>query len=57
MNQDWIKYCEFMDIFNKLHSKLLPPYCFYNLSIQIKDGTTPLLGPIYSLSAVELCTL
>ena len=50
-------YCEFTDIFSKLHSKLLPPHHFHNLSIQINNGTIPLLGPIYSLSVIELCTL
>jgi len=50
-------YREFTDIFSKLRSKLLPPHHSHDLSIQIKDGTTPPLGPIYSLSAVELCTL
>ena len=50
-------YHEFMDVFSKLCSKLLPPHCSHDLSIQIEDSTMPLLGPIYSLSAVELCTL
>ena len=50
-------YHEFKDVFSKLRSKLLPPHHSHNLSIQIEDGTTPPLGPIYLLSAIELCML
>ena len=51
------EYWEFMDIFCKHRAKTLPSHRSYDLSIQIKEGSLPPLGPIYSLSALELQTL
>jgi len=50
-------YQEFSDVFSKNKSKQLSPYRDHDLSIQIEEGTQPSLGPIYSLSALELTTL
>jgi len=36
---------------------MTPDHQSYNLSIQIKEGLISPLGPIYSLSAMELQTL
>jgi len=52
-----LKYQQFTDIFCKSKFKLLPEHHSFNLAIQLKDGTTPPLGPIYSLSHLELQTL
>jgi len=52
-----IEYQEFIDVFNKPKSKLLPDHQPYDLSIQIEEGQNPPLGPIYSLSPLELQTL
>ena len=51
------EYHNFADVFSKLKSKLLPEHRPYDLSIQIEGKQTPPLGPIYSLSALELQTL
>jgi len=50
-------YHQYADMFCKQGTKTLPQHCPFNLFIQIKDGKTPSLGPIYSLSALELQTL
>ena len=50
-------YKEYVDIFNKNKAKQLPPYRDHDLSIQIKEGSKPPLGPIDSLSTLELKTL
>jgi len=50
------EYWQFADIFYKQKAKTLPRHYVYNLSIQTKEGSTPLLGPIYSLSTLELQT-
>jgi len=47
-------YHEFSDIFSKNRTKQLPSHHEYDLSIQIEEGTKPLLGLIYSMSALEL---
>jgi len=51
------EYHEFADVLSKLSSKSLPAHRPYDLSIQIKGEQTSPLGPIYSLSALELQTL
>ena len=52
-----VKYQEFADVFDKQHSGLLSAHCAYDLKIQTEEGAIPPLGPIYSLSALELQTL
>ena len=47
-------YQEFSDFFSKNKIKQLPSYCNYDLSIQIEEKVKPPLGPIYSLSMLEL---
>jgi len=51
------KYHQFADVFSKQRSKTLPKHHPYNLAIQLKEETLPLLGTIYSLSKLELETL
>jgi len=51
------EYCQFADVFDKQCSKLLPGHCPHDLAIQMEEGTTPPLGPIYSLSVLELQVL
>jgi len=51
------EYRDFADVFSKQRAKQLPPYRPHDLTILIKDETTPPLGPIYSLSPMELLTL
>ena len=47
------KYHKFADIFSKTKAETLPPYCPYNLKINLEEGAQPPIGPIYSLSASE----
>jgi len=47
-------YHQYAEVFSKEMSKQLPPHCPYDLSIQLESEKTPPLGPIYSLSALEL---
>jgi len=47
------EYHEFADIFSKTKAKNLLPYCPYDLKINLKEGTQPPVGPIYSLLASE----
>jgi len=51
------EYQEYRDIFSTQKAKLLPEHRPYDLAIQIKGDKIPPLGPIYSLSALELKTL
>ena len=44
-------------MFSMQKAKILPEHRPYDLAIQIEEGKTPPLGPIYSLSALELETL
>jgi len=57
MSQVPIDYHEFVDVFSKRQAKQLSSHCPHDLIIHIEDSLTPLLGPIYSLSSMELCTL
>jgi len=51
------EYWQFSDIFCKQKAKSLLNHQPYNLSIQIEEGSSLPLRPIYSLSVVELQTL
>jgi len=51
------EYHEFANIFSKTKAKVLAPYHPYDLKINLEEGTQPLVGPIYSLSASEQETL
>jgi len=47
------EYHEFANIFSKTKAETLPPYCPYNLKINLEEGAQPSVGSIYSLSASE----
>jgi len=47
------KYYKFADIFSKTKAEVLTPYYSYDLQINLKEGTQPLAGPIYSFLASE----
>jgi len=51
------EYQEYRDIFSIQKAKLLPEHRPYDLAIQIEKDKISSLGPIYSLSALELKTL
>jgi len=51
------KYYKFANIFSKTKTKFLAPYYFYDLQINLKEDTQPLVGPIYSLLTSEQETL
>ena len=57
LNEVLLEYHQFSDVFDKQHSKLLSEHRPYDLTIQMAKNSLPLLGPIYSLSAIELQTL
>ena len=46
------EYHKFADIFSKTKAETLPPYCSYDLKINLKKGAQPLVGPIYSLDDI-----
>ena len=48
------EYHNFADVFSKVKANKLPPHKPYDLKINIEEGFTPPLGPIYSLSKTEL---
>ena len=48
---------EFADVFSKTKAEVLPPHCPYDLKINLKEGSQPPVGPIYSLSVSEQETL
>ena len=50
-------YEEYADVFSTQKAKILLEHRSYDLAIQIKGDKIPPLGPIYSLSALELETL
>jgi len=52
-----LEYQQFINVFCKSKSKLLSEHCLFNLVIQLENGTTSSLRPIYSLSNLELQTL
>ena len=51
------EYHNYADVFSKAKASELPPHRDYNLKIDLKEGTSPPLGTLYSLSPVELSTL
>src|SRR6266478_1347300 len=51
------EYHEFRDVFSGEKVGTLTPHRPYDLQINVKEGTKPVHGPIYSLSPPELATL
>ena len=51
------EYHDYTDVFSKSKANTLPPHRPYDLKINLEEGTSPPLGPIYSLSPAELATL
>jgi len=51
------EYHDYLDVFSKSKADQLPEHRPYDHSIVLEDGETPPMGPIYSLSEVELTTL
>ena len=50
-------YHDFADVFSKTRANTLAPHRPYDLKINLEEGTSPPLGPIYSLSVSELQSL
>ena len=50
-------YHEFTNIFSKTRASAPAPHQPYDLKIELEEGTSPLFGPIYSLSQSELKSL
>ena len=50
------EYHDFADVFSKIKADTLAPYHLYNLKINL-EGTSPPVGPLYSLSQSELKAL
>ena len=50
-------YHEFTNVFSKTRASAPAPHWPYNLKIELEEGTSPLFGPIYSLSQSELKSL
>ena len=48
------QYHDFADVFSKSKADSLPEHRPYDLKINLEDGAQPPLGPIYSLSPLEL---
>ena len=51
------EYHDFADVFSKSLAGILADHCPYDLKITLKEGASPPLGPIYSLSQEELLAL
>src|SRR5882672_4719771 len=51
------EYHDYLDVFSKSKADQLPKHQPYDHSIVLEDGEMPPMGPIYSLSEVELTTL
>ena len=51
------EYHDYADVFSKSKANTLPPHRPYDLKINLEKGTSPPLGPIYSLSPAELAAL
>lgn len=45
-----VEYSEFEDLFDKEKANVLPTHSRYDHSIELKPGTTPPMGPIYSMN-------
>ena len=52
-----LEYHDYADVFSKSKADTLPPHRPHDLKINLKEGTSLPLGPIYSLSPAELATL
>ena len=50
-------YRDFADVFSKAKADTLAPHRPYNLKIDLEDGTSPPIVPMYPLSQVELKVL
>ena len=48
------EYHDFLDIFNKEQANTVNPHRPYDLKIELEDGQSPLIGPVYSFSQTEL---
>ena len=48
------QYHDFANVFSKLKADSLLPHHLYDLKIPLEEGSQPPLGPIYSLSPLEL---
>ena len=51
------EYHDYADVFSKSKADTLPPHRLYDPKINLKEGTSLPLGPIYSLSPAELAAL
>ena len=51
------EYHDYADVFDKAKSMQLAPHCPYDLKIDLEEGASPLIVPMYPLSQVELKTL
>jgi len=51
------EYRDYVDVFSKAKASGLPLHRDYDLKIDLKEGTSPPLGTLYSLSPVELSAL
>ena len=51
------EYHDFADVFSKSKADTLAPHRPYDLKIDLEDGVSPPIGPMYSLSQSELGTL
>ena len=51
------EYHDFVDAFSKTKAGVLADHCPYDLKITLKEGASPPLRPIYSLSQEELLAL
>jgi hypothetical protein len=48
------EYSDFTDVFDKKEAEALPQHQSYDHAIPLEEGTSPPMGPIYSLSKSEL---
>ena len=51
------EYHEFLPLFKKAIANVLPPHRPYNHKITLKEGFSPPVGPLYSLSSHKLQAL
>ena len=51
------EYHDYADVFSKSKADTLAPHHLYDLKIDLEDGASPPIGPMYSLSQSELGTL
>ena len=48
------EYHDFLDIFNKERANMLNPHRPYDLKIELEDGQSLPIGPVYSISQTKL---